>query len=132
MKKTNTIFWIVTILFSAFMLFASIPDIMNSPDAKAFMSHLGYPVYFTPFIGVLKVLGIIAILVPGYPRITEWAYAGLFFDLIGATYSQIANDGFAPAVLFMLLPLIFWGISYAYFHKRLEQAAPAPKKIIVS
>ena len=100
------------------MLFSSIPDIMMVPDAITFMNHLGYPNYFIPFIGVMKVLGIIAILVPGYPRIKEWAYAGLAYDLIGATYSVIAVEGFKASALFMLLPIVFIVISYMLYHKR--------------
>ncbi len=123
MKKTNIIFWIATGLFSVFMLFASIPDALVIPEAHEFMTHLGYPDYFTRLIGILKILGVIAILVPGYPRLKEWAYAGFFFDLAGATYSQIAADGFTPPVLFMLLPIGMMFVSYVYFHKRLE---PAP------
>jgi hypothetical protein len=87
MKNTKVLFWIITLLFSAFMLFASVPEIMNTKDVVIFMSKLGYPGYLTPFLGVAKVLGIIAIIVPGYPRLKEWAYAGLTFDLIGAAYS---------------------------------------------
>ena len=87
MKKTNIIYWIFTGLFGAVMLLTSIPDILMVPDAVAFITKLGYPVYFAPFIGVAKVLGVIAILIPGFPRIKEWAYAGLAFDLIGAVYS---------------------------------------------
>src|SRR6185369_10727053 len=102
MKKTKIAFWIITGLFSAFMLFSSIPDILVVPDAKAFMNHLGYPDYIIPFLGVMKLLGIIAILIPGFPRIKEWAYAGLFFDLFGAVYSGIANDGFQPGMLIMI------------------------------
>src|SRR5882762_1506351 len=93
MKKTKILYWIITGLFSAFMLFSAIPDIMVVPDAITFMNHLGYPIYIIPFLGVAKLLGVIAILIPGFPRIKEWAYAGLFFDLIGATYSVIATDG---------------------------------------
>ena len=77
---------------------------MNVPDAVAFMTALGYPPYFTPFIGVAKLLGSIAILIPGFPRIKEWAYAGLVFDLIGAVYSQIAVGMPSAGLLFMLLP----------------------------
>ena len=112
MKKTNTIYWIFTALFAAMMLLSSIPDVMQTEETKAFMAQLGYPPYFTPFIGVAKILGIIAILIPGYPRIKEWAYAGLFFDLIGATYSQIAQFGFMPGTLFMLLPTLLGVFSY--------------------
>jgi DoxX-like family len=118
MKKTKTFYWIITGIFGAFMLFTAIPDILVVPDAVTFMNHLGYPKYFIPFIGVAKLLGVIAILIPGYPRIKEWAYAGLFFDLIGATYSQIANDGFQPGVLFMVLPIGFLFLSYFLYHKK--------------
>jgi hypothetical protein len=127
MKKTNIIYWTVTILFAAFMLFSAIPDILLTPEAKAFMGNLGYPDYFTRFIGILKLLGVIAILVPGYPKIKEWAYAGFFFDLIGATYSQIAHDGFMVPVLFMLVPIIFCIVSYIYFHKRMNYAGAATR-----
>ena len=121
MKKTKIIYWIFTGLFSAFMVFTAIPDILCMPDAMTFMNHLGYPDYFVPFIGVAKVLGIVAILVPGYPRIKEWAYAGLAYDLIGATYSQIANDGFAPPILFMLVPILLGAVSYIFYHKKLKE-----------
>lgn len=117
MKKTKLYFWIITGLFSAFMLFSSVPDILMVPDAVKFMNALGYPNYIIPFLGVAKVLGIIAILIPGYPRIKEWAYAGLFFDLLGAVYSGIAKAGFQPAMLIMILPISFLFISYGLFHK---------------
>ena len=122
MKKTKAPYWIITGLFSAFMLFSSVPDILSSPDAIKFMNHLGYPNYFIPFIGVAKLLGIIAILIPGFPRIKEWAYAGLAFDLIGATYSAIATDGFQPPVLFMVLPITFLFLSYYLWHKKMKTA----------
>jgi hypothetical protein len=117
MKKTKIYFWIITGLFSAFMIFSSIPDIMMSADAIKFMSHLGYPNYIIPFLGVLKLLGIIAILIPGFPRIKEWAYAGLFFELTGATYSVMANDGFHPEMSVMFVIILFVLLSYILYHK---------------
>ncbi len=91
MKKTNILYWIFTALFAGLMIFSAIPDIMVTPQAVDIMStQLGYPSYFIRFIGVAKLLGAIAILIPGYRIIKEWAYAGLVFDLIGATYSSIA------------------------------------------
>ena len=120
MKKNNIIFWVVTILFSAFMVWSSLNQIRNTPDAHAFMSHLGYPDYFSQFIGVMKVLGVIAILIPGFRYLKEWAYAGLFFDLVGAVYSLVAVDGFQASVLIMLPPIIFLFVSYIYFHKRIN------------
>ena len=122
MKKTKIIYWIITGLFSAFMLFSAIPDILIVPDAITFMNHLGYPNYIIPFLGVAKLLGVIAILIPGFPRIKEWAYAGLFFDLIGATYSAIANDGLLPQVSFMLLPITFLFLSYFLYHRKIKNS----------
>jgi uncharacterized membrane protein YphA (DoxX/SURF4 family) len=122
MKKTKIIYWIFTILFAGLMLFSAIPDILVVPDAVTFMTLLGYPMYFLPFIGVAKVLGVIAILIPGYPRIKEWAYAGLFYDLIGAIYSVACTSGIMGALpLFLFVGL---GVgSYIYYHKRVKEVA---------
>lgn len=89
-----------------------------SPDAVTFMNNLGYPNYFIPFIGVAKVLGVIAILIPGFPRIKEWAYAGLFFDLIGAAYSVVAVEGVNGGILFMALFITLLTLSYIFYHKK--------------
>lgn len=118
MKKTNILYWVITGLFAAFMIFSAIPDMLAIPEAVSFIGQLGYPKYFVSFIGFAKLLGIIAILVPGFPRIKEWAYAGLFFDLFGATYSQIAMNGFQPGELFMVLPIGFLFASYFLYHKK--------------
>ena len=112
------LYWIFTGLFGAFMLFSAIPDIMVTPEAVEFITNLGYPSYIIAFLGVAKALGVIAILVPGFPRLKEWAYAGLFYDLLGATYSGVANDGLQPAMAFMLLPFTLLALSYGYYHKR--------------
>jgi hypothetical protein len=118
MKKIKIFFWILTGLFGAFMLFTAIPDILVVPDAVEFVTgSLGYPKYIIPFLGVAKSLGVIAILIPGFPRIKEWAYAGLFFDLIGATYSVVCINGIKPDMLFMMLPFALGALSYIYYHK---------------
>ena len=118
MKKTNIFYWIFTGLFGFLMFFSAIPDILSSPVAiEGMHKGLGYPVYFVPFIGVAKTLGVIAILVPGFPRVKEWAYAGLFFDLIGATFSIIAV-GNIRGVGFMVLPLALAVTSYLFYTKR--------------
>jgi hypothetical protein len=117
MKKTNIFYWIFTGLFSALMLGSAIPDIMIDPIAVQGMhTELGYPTYFIPFIGVAKALGVIALLIPGYPKIKEWAYAGLIFDLIGATYSIFAIG--KPDAAFMVLPLALGISSYVFYQKR--------------
>jgi uncharacterized membrane protein YphA (DoxX/SURF4 family) len=90
-------YWIVTVLMAILMLIASIPDILKVPEAVEIFTHLGYPTYLLPFIGIAKILGVIAVLYPGFPRLKEWAYAGLVFDLIGAFYSHV-SVGDPPSV----------------------------------
>ena len=126
MKRTTILYWIITGLFAAFMLFSAIPDAIKSQEAVAFITGIGYPEYFVRFIGIVKILGVIAILIPGFPRIKEWAYAGLFFDLAGAVFSLIASTGKVdPQMSFMLLPLglLFW--SYYLYHKKYSETAIA-------
>jgi hypothetical protein len=119
MKKTKIIYWVFTILFALMMLGSAIPDILSSPVAvKGMHEGLGYPIYFIPFIGVAKLLGVVAILIPGYSRIKEWAYAGLFFDLIGATYSIIALGAPPANWLFMALPLGLAIGSYVFYRRK--------------
>lgn len=117
MKSIKTWYWILTILFAVFMIFTAVPDVLKSPDAMAFIQQLGYPAYFIPFIGIAKILGGVAILIPGFPRIKEWAYAGLFFDLIAAFYSVVTVYGFNLGHVFIILPIIVGGISYFLNHK---------------
>jgi hypothetical protein len=120
MKKTNIFYWVFTGLFSAMMLGSAIPDVISSPIAVQGMHvELGYPIYFIPFIGVVKVLGVLAILLPISAKIKEWAYAGLVFDLIGATFSIIAIG--KPDWMFMILPLFLAIGSYVFYNKKNKQ-----------
>jgi hypothetical protein len=119
MKKITILYWIFTGLFAAAMFMSAIPDIFSNPIAvKGMHGDLGYPLYFIPFIGIAKALGVIAILVPGYPRIKEWAYAGLTFDLIGATYSIIASGQPASSFVFMIIPIALAVLSYTFYHRK--------------
>lgn len=117
MKSIKIIYWTTTILFAGFMILTSIPDILMSEEAVKFMTHLGYPEYFIPFIGVAKVLGCIAILIPSFKKIKEWAYAGLVFDLIGAIYSNIRVDGFNAGMLVFGIFFSLAYFSYSYNEK---------------
>jgi uncharacterized membrane protein len=128
MKRTNIIFWISTGLLAAAMFASGVQNMLITTDSVALITdQLGYPKYIIGFLGIAKMLGVIAILIPGYPRIKEWAYAGLFFDLLGAFYSTIASVGeFRPEMLGMLPFFLLWALSYIYYHKRLrEQGKPA-------
>lgn len=121
MKKINIIYWIFTGLLVAVMLFSGITSIMNTPESIKMMSgHFGYPAYFNQYLGAAKVLGSIALLVPGFPRLKEWAYAGFAFDMISAVYSEISVHDpvaqWAPIFVF----IAFLAVSYIYHHKRLK------------
>ena len=127
MKKTKIIYWIFTSLFAFLMLGSAIPDIFSVPVALEDFQKMGMPVYLLPFLGIAKTLGVIAILIPGYPRIKEWAYAGLVFDLLGATYSIIASGQPAANWMFMALPIILTAGSYTWYHKKLNAVSNNPK-----
>lgn len=120
MKKLKIIYWIFTGLLAVLMTAGSIPDIIMIPEAREVFRHLGYPQYLLPFIGVAKILGIIAILVPGFNRLKEWAYAGLFFDITGALYSHIATGDPAPVWAPLIIGYILIFGSYIYHHKILK------------
>jgi hypothetical protein len=124
MRSTKIWYWIFTGLFTAIMALSSIPNLMVNEQSIQIFTQLGYPVYLVAFLGLAKLLGVIALLVPGFPRIREWAYAGFAFDLIGATYSTIMTVGFHPNQMFMLIFFVLLGGSYYFYHKlRLERTA---------
>ncbi|MFC9601391.1 DoxX family protein [Peribacillus butanolivorans] len=127
MKKIKIIYWIFTVLLVALMGLGSIPDIMSVPDAVTLFNHLGYPTYLLPFIGIAKLLGVVAILIPGFPRIKEWAYAGFVFDLSGAMYSSISVGDPASGWLLFIFGYILIAGSYIYHHKILKSATSSNK-----
>ena len=119
MKTAKTLYWIVTSLTAAFMLLASIPDVLRLPQAVSIFGHLGYPVYLLPFLGTAKTLGIVAILVPGLQRLKEWAYAGLVFDVIGALYSHLSVGDSPSRWMPALIGLVLVGGSYLSYRRQL-------------
>ena len=90
MKARNWIGWAVTGLMAALMLLSAVPDVLRVPGALSVFRHLGYPPYLLSFLGTAKILGVAAVLTPGVPRLKEWAFAGLTFDLTGALYSHLS------------------------------------------
>ncbi len=124
MKKINILYWTFTGLFALAMLLSGIQNALVTPDSvKLITAQLGYPEYIIGFLGVAKILGAIAILIPGYPTLKEWAYAGLLFDLLGATYSSIVTYGAQPEQLGMLIFFGLWALSYVYYRKRKQAFA---------
>ena len=120
MKTITITYWIVTGLLSAFIVLGAVTDIINGPDVVAFFKHLGYPAYFSQIIGTVKILGIIAISMPRYPKLKEWAYAGLTFDATGALFSHILNGDTIAVYLPALLGVLLVVSSYILYYKRFE------------
>ena len=114
-------YWVVTVLIALETLVGGVTDLIHGssilvagPPVADVVTHLGYPLYFVRIIGFWKVLGGIVLLVPGYPRLKEWAYAGIFFELSGAAASWLAyernvGEAVVPMVL-ALLALVSWAL----------------------
>jgi DoxX-like family len=103
-KTQIIIYWVATAIIALESLAGGVADIMQEPGYINILSHLGYPVYFAIILGVWKVLAVVAILVPRYPRLKEWAYAGLVFQFTGAKASYIiVGDG----VVVLVAPFVF-------------------------
>ena len=122
MKKINIAYWIITALFSAFMIISSIGGITLMPEAVAMLhDQLGYPLYFIKFLSVCKVIGAIAILLPMVPaRVKEWAYFGFFLDLVTGMYSFIAIGTPASQWAGMVVFIAVLIVAYWLHHKRLS------------
>jgi len=114
-EKTKTIaYWTTTILGPASFVIGGVLNLTQSEQVVAAMHHLGYPVYFASILGTWKLLGAIAIVVPRFPRLKEWAYAGFFFDLTAAALAHAAvgdttGDIVAPLV-FLALVSASWAL----------------------
>lgn len=116
MKALKISYWIVTILFAGFMLFSGIMNAMAPKEGVDMFKQLQMPGYLLPFLGWAKILGAIAIIIPGFPKLKEWAYAGLMYDLIGATYC-IHMSGM-PNAAFMLVFIAVGAASYVLYRKK--------------
>jgi uncharacterized membrane protein YphA (DoxX/SURF4 family) len=113
MKTKSIAYWTTTILV-AFFISGGVTQILQyRANPHGVVPVLGYPMYFFAILGVWKVLGAIAILVPRFPRLKEWAYAGIFFDLTGAALSCAASGGYGAYAFHVIAPLIICGLAVA-------------------
>lgn len=125
MKKRNKIiYWIATIWLALGMLSTGIVQLFNVKGEVEFVINMGYPVYFLTILGISKILGVVALLIPRFPLLKEWAYAGFFFTMSAAVYSHIASGNslneIFPPLLLLILTVISW-----YFR-------PADRKLILA
>jgi uncharacterized membrane protein YphA (DoxX/SURF4 family) len=112
MKARKIGYWVSTGLVAAAFLFGGVFDLTRSPEVAQGLAHLGYPLYFAIILGAWKVLGALAIVAPGLPRLKEWAYAGIAFDLSGAFFSHAAVGDDAGK---MITPLVILAITVASY-----------------
>jgi uncharacterized membrane protein YphA (DoxX/SURF4 family) len=113
-KVKNIAYWVTTIFGPASFVIGGVLNLTQTEQVVATMNHLGYPSYFASILGIWKLLGAVAVVIPGFPRLKEWAYAGFFFDLTAAAVSRAAvGDGaadIAAPLVFLALVLASWAL----------------------
>lgn len=110
-KRNKIIYWIATIWLSLGMVSTGIVQLLKVKEEVELTAKLGYPEYFLTILGVWKILGVIAILLPKFPLVKEWAYAGFFFAMSGAAFSHLAAgtaNEIVPSLLLLTLTVISW------------------------
>lgn len=107
-------YWVVTALTAFVFLSGGVADLVRPAAAVEGMAHLGYPLYFMTLLGVWKILGGIVVLLPRFPLLKEWAYAGMFFDLSGAAASHAATGDppmkIATPLIILLIVIASWAL----------------------
>ncbi len=114
-EKARTIaYWITTILGPSSFVIGGYLHLTGDPQVMTTLAHLGYPPYFAVIMGAWKLLGAVAITVPGIPRVKEWAYAGFFFDLSGAAATRVfvgdSPADIAAPLVFLALVAASWAL----------------------
>lgn len=131
MKARIWIGWAVTGLMAALMVLSAVPDVLRVPGAMIVFRHLGYPPYLLLFLGTAKILGVTAVLAPGLPRLKEWAFAGLTFDLTGALYSHLSVGDPASVWTPAAIGLVLMAGSYTAYRTRGRRADASQERIEV-
>jgi hypothetical protein len=111
-KRNKIIYWIATLWLALGMTATGVVQLIKTKEEVAMMHNLGYPVYLLTLLGIWKILGVITVLIPKYPLLKEWAYAGFFFAMSGAVFSHLASGDpaitlFGPALL-LILTITSW------------------------
>ncbi len=114
-KRNKIIYWIFTLWLALGMASTGIVQLMKSKTGAGgadSITHLGYPMYFLTIIGVWKLLGVVAILIPKFPLLKEWAYAGFFFAMSGAVTSHLICGSpmgeIFPSILLLAITIVSW------------------------
>src|SRR5919202_2294519 len=113
-KAVSVAYWICTALTAFFVASGGLAYALAIPDVVEGVVQLGFPLYFIRLLGVWKVLGGLAILAPGFPRLKEWAYAGIMIDLTGAAVANVVMGASIGAEWWHVpAPLLVWAIMVA-------------------
>lgn len=123
-KRNKIIYWIATVWLSLGMTSTGIVQLIKMQEEVEMFSRLGYPSHLLTLLGVWKLLGVVAILVPKLPLLKEWAYAGFFFAMSGAIVAHVANGDSAIELFGPLLLIVLTAISW-YFR-------PADRKVVIA
>jgi hypothetical protein len=115
MHKQMIGYWLTTGVFGVAMAAGGTMNLLHADIQKESIAALGYPEYLMTILGTAKLLGVVALLIPGVPLLKEWAYAGFTFDLLGASASH-AFVGDPPMEI--LLPLVILGIAATSYQLR--------------
>src|ERR1700730_17620733 len=118
-KRNKIIYWISTLWLASGMLATGTLQLSKAkaegalaPPGVYGITHLGYPVYFLTILGVWKIFGVVAVLIPKFPLLKEWAYAGFFFAMTVAAFSHIAVADplkeLVPSLLLLVLTVVSW------------------------
>jgi hypothetical protein len=119
MKAKSIVYWTMTIIVAALIGSGGIAQMAQyRTDPHGIVPLLGYPMYFFAILGFWKFFGALTILVPRFPRLKEWAYAGIFFDLTGAAATNFAVGGYGAYGFHILAPLIITGFMFASWAMR--------------
>ncbi|HXW08094.1 MAG TPA: DoxX family protein [Vicinamibacterales bacterium] len=103
-STTKVLYWAATGVAASGLGAIGILDVVQAPPIIEGLAHLGYPPYFATILGTWKLLGTAAILAPGFPRVKEWAYAGMFFTLTGAAISHaVSGDPLGEIIVPLVL-----------------------------
>lgn len=114
-KRNKIIYWIATIWLALGMISTGVVQLIKTKEGQGgvdMITHLGYPTYLLTIIGIWKILGVVALLIPRNPLLKEWAYAGFFFIMTGALFSHIALSDplveLIPSLLLLVLTITSW------------------------
>ncbi|USK29833.1 DoxX family protein [Bacillus sp. CMF21] len=106
-------YWTITLLLAAAVLLSGIGQLMQYGGNLELVTNLGYPSYVLTILGIWKVLGAIALVVPGFPRLKEWVHAGIFFLMTGAALSHAFANNYGDYGFHIILPLSYAALNIA-------------------